>query len=207
MSRTGTYEGRSHGDHQNLPGAYPEWPLPGKMLSDDRDEPLQTSQDRSMDHHRSRRWFAGIRRVFRSTILQVKSLRKLEVQLNRGALERPFQGILDGNIYFGAVEGSIPRVHLPISGVVLIERFRELLFTHRFRCMERPQLDNLGDHGRQSVAWESPGPRAEERLGGMTHSLSFVPSLDLTEVIIRPSGELEREFKSKQSVGELHEIK
>jgi len=125
----GTYEGRSHGDHQNLPGTQPERPLSSKVLGDDRDESLQTSQDRSMNHDRSRGWLVGIRRFFRSTILEVKPLGKLEIQLNRGALEGPFQGIFDRDVYLGTVKRSISRVNLPFPRVVFLERFRELLFT------------------------------------------------------------------------------
>jgi len=53
-------------------------------------------------------------------------------------------------------------------------------------------------------------PRTEELLEGgereMTHSFRLVPSLDVAEVIIWPGREFKREFKSEQTVGELHEI-
>ena len=87
MGSTGTYERSRHGDYQNLPGTQPERPLSGKVLGRNRDEPLQTSQDRSMNHDRSRGWPIGIRRLFRTTVLEIKPLRKLEIQLNRGTLE------------------------------------------------------------------------------------------------------------------------
>ena len=139
MDWTGTYEGRSHGDYQNLPWTQPERPLSSKVLGDNRDEPLQTSQDRPMNHDRPRRWLIRIRRLFRPTVLEIKPLGKLEIQLNRGTLERPFQGIFDGDIYLGAVERSVPRVNLPVSRVVPFERFRELLIIHR---VGRAQLND-----------------------------------------------------------------
>ena len=139
----GTYKGNSHGYHQNLPGTYPERPLPGKVLSDDRDEPLQTSQDRSVDHHRSRRRLVWIRRLFWSTILEVESLRKLEIQLNRRALERPLQSVFDRDVYLGTVERSVSRIHLPISRVMFLQRFCELLFTPPFHGIEGAQLAKL----------------------------------------------------------------
>ena len=40
----------------------------------------------------------------------------------------------------------------------------------------------------------------------ITHSLSFIPSLDLAEVIVRPGGQFKRKFKPKQPIGEFHEI-
>ena len=141
MNGTGTYEGRSHGDYQDLPRTQPERPLSSKVLGDDRNEPLQTSQDRSVNHNRPRRWLVRIVRVLRSTILEIKPLGKLEIQLNRGALERPFQGIFDGDIYLGTVECPIPRVNLPVSRVVFLKRFRELLLIHLVR---QAQLDDSG---------------------------------------------------------------
>ena len=101
------------------------------MLSDNRDEPLHTSQDRSMDHDRSRRRLVWIRRLFRSTILEVEPLRELEIQLNRRALEGPLQSIFDRDVYLGTVERSVSRVHLPFPRVVFLERFRQLLFYAR----------------------------------------------------------------------------
>ena len=40
----------------------------------------------------------------------------------------------------------------------------------------------------------------------MTHSLCFVPSLDVAEIVIWSGREFKREFKSEQAIGELHEI-
>ena len=94
-----------------------------------------------MNHDRSRGWLVRIRRLFRPTVLEIKPLRELEIQLNRGALEGPFQSIFDRDIYLGAVKRSIPRTNLPVSRVVLLKRFRELLLIH---WVVRAQLGDLG---------------------------------------------------------------
>ena len=112
------------------------------MLSDNRDKPLQTSQDRSVDHDWSRGWLVRIRRLFRSTVLQIKPFGKLEIQLNRGTLEGPLQGVFDGNIYLGTVERSISWINLPFSRVVLFERFCELLFMPVFHRMKEAQFSD-----------------------------------------------------------------
>ena len=92
-----------------------------------------------MDHHRSRRWLARIRRIPRSPVLEVEPFRKLEIQLNRRALERPLQRVFDRDIYLGTVERPVARVNLPISGVVIIKRFPQLLFAQVFHSIERAQ--------------------------------------------------------------------
>ena len=131
--RTGAYVGDSHGDHQDLPGTQPERPLSSKVLGDDRDKPLQTSQNRPMDHDRP----VGLRRLFRPTIFEVEPLGKLEIQLDRRALEGSLQSVSDRDIYLGTVERSVSRVHLPVPRVVFLERLRELLFTPAFHGMKR----------------------------------------------------------------------
>ena len=202
MGCDGTHKGRSYGYNQNLPGTQPERPLPSKVLGDDRDEPLQTSQDRSMDHDRSRRRPVWIRRLIRSTIFEVESLWELEIQLNRRALERPFQSVFDRDVYLGTVERSVSRVYLPVPRVVFLERLRELLF---YANVSSYEANAVGNHFWSiiavivSVRWENlelnREPRNTRRSGGgdgdeeMTHSLSFIPSLDLTEVIFWSSGE------------------
>jgi len=165
---TGTYKGRSHGDHQNLPGTQPERPLSSKVLGNYRDEPLQTSQDRSMDHDRPRGWLVGICRLFRSAILEVKPLGKLEIQLNRGALEGPFQGVLDCDVYLGTVERPISRVNLPFPRVVFLECFRQLLFTspHRVSFDEASAVETIWGIiviSNQWVEWENSGTNRDPR--------------------------------------------
>ena len=41
----------------------------------------------------------------------------------------------------------------------------------------------------------------------MTHSLSFIPSLDLAKVVVGSGRQFKREFESKQPIGEFHKIK
>lgn len=124
----GTYERGSNGDYQNLPRAQPERPLPSEMLGDDRDEPLQASQNCPMDHDRSCWRLVGIRCLFRPTVFEVKPLWKLEIQLDGCTLERALQGVSDRDVYLWTVERSVTRVDLPFPRVVFLERFRELLF-------------------------------------------------------------------------------
>lgn len=151
-----------------------------------------------MDHDRSRRRLARIRRIFRSTILEVESLRKLEIQLDRCALEGALQSVFDRDVYLGTVERPVSRIHLPFPRVMVLERFRQLLLCE-------PQLwgvcvwgERMGMIAVESVIGRWSG--AELKAGGgekQTHSLSFIPSLDLTEIIFRSSGEFKRKFETE----------
>lgn len=80
-----------------------------------------------MNHDRSRRWPIRIRIVFWSTIFQVEALGELEVELDRGTLERTMQRIFDHNVDFWAVESTISRVKFPFSRVSRLECFCKLL--------------------------------------------------------------------------------
>ena len=71
-----------------------------------------------MDHDRS----VGFRRLFRPTIFEVEPLRKLEIQLDRRALEGSLQSVSDRDIYLGTVERSVSWVHLPVPRMVFLER-------------------------------------------------------------------------------------
>lgn len=191
------------------------------MLCDDRDKPLQTSQNRPMDHDRSSWWFVRIRRLLRSTVFEVEPFWELEIQLDSCALERPLQGVFNRDIYLWAVERSIPWVNLPFPRVVLLERCPKLLitFTTTFATNSRKAqsrgriLGRLRLCGNQrSVKWSGrcEGQTKNGRVWGYvgtTHSLSFVPGLDLAEVIVGSGGEFKREFESKQPIREFHEIK
>jgi len=161
-----------------------------------------------MDHDRSRRRPARIRRLFRSTILEVEPLRKLEIQLNRRALEGPLQSVFDRDIYLGTVKRSVTRVDLPPPGMVFLERFRQLLFYARVSYY---RASAVGNHfwgiiaATEPVGWENSELNREPRNasgggggnGQRTHSLGFIPSLNLTKVIFRSSGEFEREFETE----------
>jgi hypothetical protein len=92
------------------------------VLRNNRDESLQAAQDRPVDDDGPRH--DGL---VRGAIPQVEALRQLEVQLDRRALERPAQRVTDGNVDLGPVERAVAGIQLPLAGVVLFERLRELL--------------------------------------------------------------------------------
>lgn len=58
-------------------------------------------------------------------MLEVEPPQKLEIQLNRHALEGVLQHISDRDIYLGAVERTISRIGL-LPRVILLKHFREL---------------------------------------------------------------------------------
>lgn len=103
-------------------------PFPSEVLGEDCDEPLQTTQDCTMDNNGSRRRFILVLRVVLSrAVLQTEALRQLEVELDSSTLEGTTKGITDGDIDFGAVESTVTWVELPLAGVLLLEGFLELL--------------------------------------------------------------------------------
>lgn len=87
-------------------------PFTTKMFGNDRDEPLQAAQDCTMNHHRT----IDLTLVLVGTsVFEIESLRKLEVELNGSALMRTSERILDGDVYLRAVEGTIASVELPFA--------------------------------------------------------------------------------------------
>lgn len=111
-----------------------------------------------MNHDWSRRRPARIRRLFRSTILEVEPLRELEIQLNRRALEGPLQSVFDRDIYLGTVKRSVTRVDLPPPRMVFLERLRQLLFYAR---VSYHRASAVGNHfwgiiaAAEPVGWEN----------------------------------------------------
>lgn len=97
-------------------------PLPREMLRNNRNKPLQAAQDRPMYDHRPR-----MHALLGTPELQVEPLRKLEVELDRRALEGALERVADGDIDFGAVEGSVAGIEVPFAGVLFVEGFSELL--------------------------------------------------------------------------------
>lgn len=65
--------------------------------------------------------------LVRGAIPQVEALRQLEVELDGRTLERPTQRITDSDVNLGPVECAVAGIQLPLAGVVLFERLRELL--------------------------------------------------------------------------------
>ena len=78
-----------------------------------------------MDHDGAR-WGARVGVLGRS-VLEVESLRQLEVELDRCALEGALEGVADRDVDLGAVERAVAWVELPFAGVVLFEGLFELL--------------------------------------------------------------------------------
>ena len=100
------------------------------MLRDDRNEPLQTTQDRTMDDNGPRRGLVcGSLAVLGGAVLQLEPFGELEVKLNRCALERSAQRVFDRDIDFRAIESTVSRVELPFAGVVFVESVCQLLET------------------------------------------------------------------------------
>lgn len=60
--------------------------------------------------------------------LEVEAFGKLEVELDGGALEGSSEGIADGDVNLGAVEGTVTGVELPLARVLLLERVLQLLY-------------------------------------------------------------------------------
>lgn len=102
-------------------------PFPCKVLSNDRNESLETSEDRAMDNHRSCGGFVRTLGIFGRTVLQVETFRKLEIELNGCALEGPPECVSDGDINFGSVERTISGIDFPFTRVLIFECFFELL--------------------------------------------------------------------------------
>ena len=98
------------------------------MFRNNCDEPFETSKNCSVNHHWSR---GGLVRslfvVVGAAILQVETLRQLEVELDRRALEGSFESILDCDINFWAIEGTIAWIKFPFPGVELVQRLLQLL--------------------------------------------------------------------------------
>lgn len=119
-------------------------PFPSEVLSNDGNEPLETSENSTVNDHRPCRGFIGTLGILGRTILQVKTFRELEIELDRSALEGPPERISDGNVDFGSVECTIPGVDFPFAGVLLIECFFQLLHitirTEQLR-LSRPRGD------------------------------------------------------------------
>lgn len=98
------------------------------MLRNDRNESFQATQNRTVDNDGSRgRFVCGTLAIFGRSVFQLESLGELEVELDGGALERTTEGISDGDVDLGAVEGSVAWVDLPLAWVLLLESLFELL--------------------------------------------------------------------------------
>ena len=98
------------------------------MFGDNSDKSLQTTKDGAVDHDWSCRCLVrSLFIVIRVTILQIESVRELEVKLDSCTLERPLESIRDRNIDFGPVEGPIAGVEFPLPRGVFIKCTLQLL--------------------------------------------------------------------------------
>ena len=91
-------------------------PLPGKMFRDYRNESFETAKDRTMYNNRP------VVRLFGRPVLEVEALRKLEIELDGGALERTAQGIANGDVDLWTVEGAITGVQVPFTRIMFLKR-------------------------------------------------------------------------------------
>lgn len=67
------------------------------------------------------------RGVIRGAVLEVETLRELEVELDRRALEGPTERITDGDVDLGSVERAVSGVQIPLARVLLVEGSLQLL--------------------------------------------------------------------------------
>lgn len=72
-------------------------------------------------------WALALVAFIGRAVLEVESLRKLEIELNRGTLERAPQSVTDRDINLGSVECTIARIEFPLPGVVPLKRVLQLL--------------------------------------------------------------------------------
>ena len=86
------------------------------MFRDYRNESFETAKDRTMYNNRP------VVRLFGRPVLEVEALRKLEVELDGGALKRAAQGIANGDVNLWAVEGAITWVQVPFTGIMFLKR-------------------------------------------------------------------------------------
>jgi hypothetical protein len=56
-----------------------------------------------------------------SAVVELESLRELEVELDRRALVLALEGVLDGDVDLGAVESTVSRVDVPLARDELVE--------------------------------------------------------------------------------------
>lgn len=136
-----------------------------------------------MDDNGPRRWPVqrGRRGVVRATVLEVKALRQLEVELYRRALERALERITQRDVNLRAVERAVARVKFPLSRVVLVECTLQLLQRRRVSA------DKMGELT-------------------ATNLFSNVPRLDLPEVVFGPRRQLELEIEAEDTIDVPHEV-
>ena len=156
---------RRDGDDDDLPGREPEGPLARKVFGQDGREPLDRAEDRAVDHDRSDELVSpraggdvggGIGATFGGTVGQVETLRELEVELDRRALVLATEGVRDGDVDLGAVEGAVTRVDGPRARHKLVERLGQHL------CVRAPNESCVNKLCTRSDRGKLPSPRQRD---------------------------------------------
>ena len=111
------------GEDADLLGRQPERERPGEVLDEEPDEPLQRPEDRTVDHHRP------VRPVVGPGVLEPEPLRLLVVELDRGALPLPADGVVELDVDLGAVERPAALVEA-VGDAAALERALERPLRH-----------------------------------------------------------------------------
>ena len=90
--------------------------IPAGVLKEDGHKTLHTSKWRTVDHYRT------VMLVVTANIAEVKTWRQIEIELDRTALPRPPDGILDVQIDLGSIECAATLVDL----VLTVGRFERI---------------------------------------------------------------------------------
>jgi hypothetical protein len=72
---------------------------------------------------------------FRPAVLELEALRKLEVELDSGALERPLEGVFDADVNLGSVERAVAGIELPFARDKSVQSLAQLLNVRHHRCV------------------------------------------------------------------------
>ena len=90
------------GDRQqtHLLGGQPEGVIAGVVLGHDPEKPLQRTEDGAVDHDRPLLAAVG------GDVVELEPFRQVEIQLDRGALPHPADGVFDLEVDFRSVEGT-----------------------------------------------------------------------------------------------------
>jgi hypothetical protein len=80
-----------------------------------------------MDDNWATRRFIRTGGLISGPIFQIEAFWQLEVELNRCTLKRPTKSVTDGNVNFGTVESTVPRIEVPLPRVPFVKRITKLL--------------------------------------------------------------------------------
>lgn len=129
-------DGGHDGYNQHLARAEPEGPFACKVLREDTNHTLETTQDSTVNHDRSgithgqvllNTGTVGGRLILGLDVSKLESLRQVEIQLDRAALVVSSQGVVYSDVNLRAVESTIARILLPFGANSLRERVKGIL--------------------------------------------------------------------------------